>query len=119
MYFVAEIKPTSTLHLRWSNRNLRCGVLQGVGFVRKGRTYVAEKVTPEEMETLKREVAVRFAATTIRTVEKFADVAPVKAELDIAPAAVEADDAEDADDAIDIEDAPVAAPRRGRPPKAK
>src|SRR5271167_691942 len=60
MYFVAEIKPTSTLHQRWSNRNLRCGILQGVGFVRKGRTYVADKVSPAEMEILKKEVAVRF-----------------------------------------------------------
>src|SRR5271165_1785393 len=83
MYFVAEIKPTSTLHQRWSNRNLRCGVLQGVGFVRKGRTYVAEKVSPSEMEMLKREVAVRFAATAIRTTEKFSAEAPAKTQINM------------------------------------
>jgi hypothetical protein len=85
VYFVATIKPTSTLYLRWRSRRLTCGVLDGVGFAYRGRDYIADRVTPDQMALLRKHVAVKIEATQVRVIEPVDDAVVNSADADGIP----------------------------------
>ena len=56
MQFVAEIRRPSAVHRNWFKRSMPLvfGVISGVRFYLKGKTYVAENLAADEVESVRK-----------------------------------------------------------------